>query len=80
MHEVIYSDATKASAAKAREEGRSLWRVSSTVFGHIASDAVLEPLGRFRTEENLKKYPKCFTGDQVQAELDTIKLKPNGLA
>mmetsp|Transcript_13059 Transcript_13059/g.27551 ORF Transcript_13059/g.27551 Transcript_13059/m.27551 type:complete len:366 (+) Transcript_13059:133-1230(+) len=80
MHEVIISDKTKEAAAKAKEDGRSLWRVSSTVFGHIASDATLEPLGRFSNEETCKKYRKCCAGEQVQEELDTIKLKPNGLA
>jgi len=80
MHEVVFSDATKNAVAKAKEEGRSIWRVSSTVFGHIASDAILEPLGRFATEEANAKYKRCCAGDQVQEELDTIKLKPNGLA
>jgi len=46
----------------------------------LASDAILEPLGQYATEEAMKKYKKCFVGEQVQAELDTIKLKPNGLA
>ncbi|KAE8660868.1 hypothetical protein F3Y22_tig00116951pilonHSYRG01004 [Hibiscus syriacus] len=31
----------------ASEQNRSLWRVSSTLFAHIASDAVLKPLGHF---------------------------------
>ena len=79
MHEVIFTEATGKAVAKAKEEGRSLWRVSSTVFGHIASDAILEPLGPFGTEEAKKKYRRCCAGEQVQEELDTIKLKPNGL-
>ena len=79
MHEVIFNEGTKNAAAKARADGKSLWRVSSTVFGHIASDAILEPLGHFSNEETKKKYRQCCAGEQVQEELDTIKLKPNGL-
>ena len=80
MHEVVVTPKTVDAAKKAQEEGRSLWRVSSTVFGHLASDEILEPLGQYATEEAMKKYKKCFVGEQVQAELDTIKLKPNDLA
>ena len=80
MHEVVFSEGTKGAVAKAKEEGRSIWRVSSTLFGHIASDATLEPLGHFANDEAMAKYKKCCAGDQVQEELDTIKLKPNGLA
>ena len=34
----------------------SLWRVSSTLFSHIASDQLLEPLPPFDNEETRKKY------------------------
>ena len=80
MHEVVCTEGTKAKADKAREEGKSLWRISSTVFGHINSDQIIEPLGHFATEEACEKYKRCFAGDQVQEELNTIKLGPNGLA
>jgi len=53
---------------------KSLWRISSTLFGHVASDAELRPLAPFDTEENLKKYPPILAGHQVQAELEMIKL------
>jgi len=74
FHEVIVSKDTIVAADKAREEKRSLWRVSSTLFSHIASDNILEPLGIFSTEESRKKYPPTKTGDQVQQELAMIKL------
>jgi isopenicillin N synthase-like dioxygenase len=44
MHEVIVTERTQAAAAAARAAGRSTWRVSSTLFSHIASDVVLQPL------------------------------------
>ncbi|EFJ50218.1 hypothetical protein VOLCADRAFT_80362 [Volvox carteri f. nagariensis] len=47
MHEVVVTEATLAAVEAARAAGRSTWRISSTVFIHCASDAVLRPLGRF---------------------------------
>eukprot|EP00218_Dolichomastix_sp_CCMP3274_P008198 CAMPEP_0170132688 /NCGR_PEP_ID=MMETSP0033_2-20121228/692_1 /TAXON_ID=195969 /ORGANISM="Dolichomastix tenuilepis, Strain CCMP3274" /LENGTH=363 /DNA_ID=CAMNT_0010368105 /DNA_START=36 /DNA_END=1127 /DNA_ORIENTATION=+ len=76
MHEVIFSDATQAAVDKAREANKSLWRVSSTVFGHIASAQVLQPLGHYaQDEQKLKTYPPTHAGDQVQQELEHINLK-----
>jgi len=74
FHEVVVADATLTAIAKAKEEKKSLWRVSSTLFSHIASDHTLQPLGKFATEENLKNYPPTKSGKQVQAELDMIDL------
>jgi len=59
---------------KAREEGRILWRISSTLFGHIRSDVVLQPLEKFRTEETVAKYPEINTGDFVAEEIKAISL------
>ena len=59
---------------KKKAAGQSLWRVSSTLFGHIQSDQVLEPLGRFKTAESSKAYPAKYTGDQVREELEAISL------
>mmetsp|Transcript_27241 Transcript_27241/g.53566 ORF Transcript_27241/g.53566 Transcript_27241/m.53566 type:complete len:368 (-) Transcript_27241:121-1224(-) len=73
-HEVVVADATLAAIEKAKAEKRSLWRVSSTLFSHIASDNILEPIGKFSTPEALKKYPPTKAGHQVQKELDHIKL------
>lgn len=74
FHEVVVVDDTIKAMEKAKEAGRSLWRISSTLFSHIASDNVLEPLGRFDSEENRAKYPPTKAGNQVRAELDAIKL------
>ena len=37
-------------------------------------DRVLQPLPRFASKEALEKYPPTKAGDQVMAELRTIKL------
>lgn len=54
--------------------GKSTWRVSSTLFGHIQSDQVLQPLEHFSTASSRQAYPPVLTGDQVQNELKMIKL------
>lgn len=52
----------------------SLWRVSSTCFGHIQSDQILQPLHHFKTKESMVTYPPILAGDQVKAELAAISL------
>jgi isopenicillin N synthase-like dioxygenase len=74
MHEVVCTDATVAAVDAAKAAGRSVWRVSSTVFGHLASDAVLEPIGAFATEEAKAKYCSMKVGEQVRKELEAISL------
>jgi len=80
FHEVVVCDATLEAMENARKAGRSLWRVSSTLFGHVASDNVLEPLGHFANKDTLAKYPPTKAGKQVQDELDTIKLGRDEIA
>lgn len=74
-HEVIVNEATARVIAN-KTNDRPLWRISSTLFLHIASDNILRPLeGVFDTEElRLAKYPKIHTGDQVRKELGLIAL------
>lgn len=73
-HEVVVVKETQDAIAKARAEGKSLWRVSSTLFSHIASDNTLEPVGHFANADSLSKYPPTKAGTQVKAELDAIAL------
>eukprot|EP00958_Prasinococcus_capsulatus_P026626 scaffold4918_cov202-Prasinococcus_capsulatus_cf.AAC.1 len=47
-HEVVFTEQTLAAYEDALKDGRSTWRISSTVFGHIASDQTLEPLPVFK--------------------------------
>ena len=73
-HEVVVNESTLEAIEKAKQENRPLWRVSSTLFSHIASDVVLEPLAPYDTPEAKQKYPPILTGDQVLEELTHIKL------
>eukprot|EP00455_Lapot_gusevi_P046126 TRINITY_DN601_c0_g1_i1.p1 TRINITY_DN601_c0_g1~~TRINITY_DN601_c0_g1_i1.p1 ORF type:complete len:113 (+),score=47.61 TRINITY_DN601_c0_g1_i1:39-377(+) len=80
FHEVIVDQDTLAAKQRRSELGRPLWRVSSTLFSHIASDNLLQPLGHFATPEALAAYPPTFAGQQVSDELAAIKLSaPNSI-
>jgi len=89
-HEVICTEETMKAASIAREEGRPVWRVSSTVFSQIASDEVLRPLGHFATRQEeeeeeegergrrgKEEYPEITAGNYVQQELQYINLAPS---
>ncbi|EIE25459.1 Clavaminate synthase-like protein [Coccomyxa subellipsoidea C-169] len=75
MHEVVCTEATRVAVERMAAEGRQLWRVSSTVFAHMASDVLLEPLGRFAQHAGENKYKPILAGDFVQEELEAIRLK-----
>ncbi|BFG20136.1 hypothetical protein CerSpe_064100 [Prunus speciosa] len=77
MHEVVVTNRTVDAMKLATEQHRSLWRVSSTLFAHIASDAVLKPLGRFAESSLASKYPAIYAGEFVVQELAVINLKRN---
>jgi isopenicillin N synthase-like dioxygenase len=74
FHEVVVSPATTAAIEATRAAGRSLWRISSTLFAHINSDVLLQPLPPFDSAEAKAAYPPLLTGDQVAAELAAINL------
>jgi len=74
-HEVVVNDGTLQATARAKEQGRPLWRISSTLFWHISSDEILQPLAHFANEASLAKYPPTAAGDYVQDELRTINLR-----
>lgn len=74
FHEVVVSQDTLAAVERRKQANESLWRVSSTLFSHIASDNTLQPLEKFATPEAVQKYPKIASGDQVTEELNQIKL------
>lgn len=74
FHEVVVAPSTVEVINARKNSGKSLWRVSSTLFGHIQSDEMLEPLPPFNTPEALIKYAPVYTGDQVSNELQAISL------
>lgn len=75
MHEVVVTKRTRSAIELASDHNRSLWRVSSTLFSHIASDAVLKPLGHFAESPHANKYPPMLAGEYVEKELAVINLK-----
>ncbi|KAL9993660.1 putative isopenicillin N synthase [Helianthus debilis subsp. tardiflorus] len=77
MHEVVVNNRTLDAIKAASQENRSLWRVSSTLFSHIASDAVLKPLGHFAQSPLAENYPPICAGEFVEKELSVINLKGN---
>ena len=87
FHEVVVNNATMDAIATAQAEGKSLWRISSTMFSHIASDVLLEPLQGVHSsslpggqaddgalEAARRAYPPILAGDMVSAELAAINL------
>lgn len=74
FHEVTVLPATVAKIEQRLAEGKSHWRISSTLFNHIASDRSLRPVAPFDTKEALEKYPEILAGEQVQQELEAIML------
>lgn len=74
---MVVAPETLATIAQRRAAGQSLWRVSSTLFSHIASDQELRPLegGPWDAAAAAKDgFPSILAGDQVMEELRAIKL------
>lgn len=76
MHEVVVLPSTVAAAERQEAAGRPAWRVSSTLFSHVASNKTLRPLGPFASEEAAKRFPDTLAGDQVLSVLKKISLVP----
>ena len=65
FHEVVVCPATLNTIEERRANGKSLWRVSSTLFSHFQSDTILEPFAPYNTADACEKYPPIMTGAQV---------------
>lgn len=75
MHEVVYDDRTEKKVEEYKKKGKKdIWRISSTMFIHFDSDCIIEPVGKFRTPEALKAYPKISSYDLKEEELTEINL------
>lgn len=80
FHEVVVSKETLDAIEMSKQQQKSLWRVSSTLFSHTSSDQVLEPIGPFATEQAKALYPPILAGDHVRKELEHINLSKNSHA
>ena len=81
FHEVIYTDQTKAAMQKAESEGRSTWRVSSTMFTHFRNDVDCSPmleLSHLYSREDAEKYPPMTAFDILMTELDATNMVGGG--
>jgi isopenicillin N synthase-like dioxygenase len=56
FHEVVVNTETIKVIDKKRKEGKSLWRVSSTLFSHINSDQVSLLLPSFFKSVMVKRF------------------------
>ena len=82
FHEVVYTpevysqiEKIKLENQKRKEEDKVIpWRISSTMFTQINQNLILEPVGKYKNESTLQKYPPVLTRDQVAAELKAISL------
>jgi len=80
FHEVVHTEKTAQAVERARAAGKSLWRVSSTMFGHLRSNLSLEPMPELEAlypqsaEETREKYPPMNVGEFVVNELKVISL------
>jgi len=70
-HEVVITEKTQEAIKAAKAENRPTWRISSTVFLHVASDQILAPLLETELKE---KFPPIKAGHQVLNELKAISL------
>jgi len=74
FHEVVVTKNTIDTVRKKKSENNEpCWRISSTVFTHIASDNILKPLVSPDSDSD-KLFPPILAGDQVSRELRSIKL------
>ena len=74
FHEVVHTDATEAARVKAEQEGRSVWRVASTMFCAVEGSMSLRTLDPFRTEESEKIYPDVTADEQIRREFGSYQL------
>ena len=74
FHEVVVTADTLKAVEKAKSEGKSLWRISSTMFSTLRYDVIMKPLPRFAAMPESKKYPRILAYKHVEEELKAINL------
>lgn len=62
----------------AHAAGHDLWRVTTTLFGHIRSDCPIYPLEPFATPEAVERFPRMLAGEHLARGIQLIGLSsPN---
>ena len=77
FHEVVYTEATKKKYEEAKENGRSTWRVSSTMFTHFRYNVDCSPMPELKDRHREKaetKYPKMSAFDILMTELSATNM------
>ncbi|XP_012574284.2 uncharacterized protein [Cicer arietinum] len=70
-HEVVVTKNTINAINKAKELDRSLWRISATLYAHLASDAIMKPLDAFLMTIRAHNYLPVTAGDYVEEYAET---------
>lgn len=88
FHEVVYTEQTKAIVEKKLEENKNgknpehiLWRISSTLFGHLRHDVDISPMAELKELHDKKnmeegKYKNQTARERLFEELDAVILVP----
>lgn len=74
LHEVVVTPEMQTAIQSALQKGETPWRVTSTLFAHISSDEILEPLSLFKSGEAGGKFPPMEAGEQVAREIRLLEL------
>jgi isopenicillin N synthase-like dioxygenase len=74
MHEVVCTENTLQAVKRAKSAGKKhLWRVSSTVFAHLAPHVIMKPmLGE--AVDLQEEFPETLVADYIARELRQINL------
>jgi isopenicillin N synthase-like dioxygenase len=74
MHEVVCTEETLKAVERAKLAGKKeLWRVSSTVFAHLAPHVMMRPL-LVNVGAAHEEFPETLVADYISRELRTINL------
>ena len=74
-HEVVVLPQTLDVLERRKEQGQPLWRISSTLFFHLASDVTLKPMSSIeKVADNYKVWKDMKVGEFVKRELGLISL------
>ncbi|KAK4525484.1 hypothetical protein GAYE_SCF13G3392 [Galdieria yellowstonensis] len=73
-YEIIVSEDTCEMVKRRKRRNDHLWAVHPTMYVHVEPDRVLQPLGEFSHGIQADWYPPIYAGEQVEEELESIRL------